>query len=81
MESSAVMAMEYLVLDAKYLVKSGFKRLKFMVKVKRSLNSRCPMVTKGWRIMQCRRVEEYAKIVWINLLESACWGGPRDTSV
>jgi hypothetical protein len=45
--SSSLMAMEYLVLEAKYLVKSGFKRLKIMVKVKRSLNSRCPMVTKG----------------------------------
>jgi hypothetical protein len=36
----------------------------------------CPMVTKGWMIMQHRRVEEaaveeWAKIVWINLLESA----------
>jgi hypothetical protein len=39
MESSVVMAMEYLVLEVKYLVKSGFKSLKFMVKVKRSLNS------------------------------------------
>jgi hypothetical protein len=50
MESSVVMAMEYLVSEVKYLVKSGFKRLKVMVKVKRkerSLNSRCPMVTKG----------------------------------
>jgi hypothetical protein len=47
MELSAVMLMEYLVSEAKYLVKSGFKRLKFMVKVKRSLNLRCPMVTKG----------------------------------
>jgi hypothetical protein len=42
----AVMAMEYLVSEVKYLAKSGFKRLKFMVKVERSLNSRCPMVTK-----------------------------------
>jgi hypothetical protein len=41
------MAMEYLVSEVKNLVKSGFERLKFMVKVKRSLNSRCPMVTKG----------------------------------
>jgi hypothetical protein len=49
MESSAVMAMEYLVSEVKYLVKLGFERLKFMVKVKRkerSLNSRCPMATK-----------------------------------
>jgi hypothetical protein len=49
MESSAVMAMEYLVSEAKYLMKSGFERLKFMVKVERkerSLNSRCLMVTK-----------------------------------
>jgi hypothetical protein len=46
MESLAVMAMEYLVSEVKYLAKSGFKRLKFMVKVERSLNSRCPMVTK-----------------------------------
>jgi hypothetical protein len=30
----------------------------------------CPMVTKGWMIMQCRRVEEWAKIEWISLLES-----------
>jgi hypothetical protein len=34
-ESSVVMAMECLVLEAKYLVKSGFKRLKFMVRVER----------------------------------------------
>jgi hypothetical protein len=60
MESSAVIAMEYLVSEVKYLAKSGFKRLKFMVKVERSLNSRCPMVTKGCMIMQCRRVEEAA---------------------
>jgi hypothetical protein len=44
------MAMEYLVSEVKYLVKSGFERLKVMVKVerkgKRSLNSRCPMATK-----------------------------------
>jgi hypothetical protein len=60
MESSAVMAMEYLVSEVKYLVKSGFEMLKFMVKVERSLNSRCPMVTKGWTLMQCRRVEEAA---------------------
>jgi hypothetical protein len=46
-ESLAVMAMVYLVSEAKYLAKLGFKRLKFMVKVKMSLNSRCPMVTKG----------------------------------
>jgi hypothetical protein len=39
--------MEYLALEVKYLAKSGFKRLKFMVKTKRSLNSKCPMVTKG----------------------------------
>jgi hypothetical protein len=68
--------MEYLVSEVKYLAKSGFERLKFMVKVERSLNSRYPMVTKGWTIMQCRRVEEaavefWAKIVWISLLESA----------
>jgi hypothetical protein len=47
MESSAVMAMEYLVSEVKYLVKSGFERLKVMVKVERkerSLNSRCPIV-------------------------------------
>jgi hypothetical protein len=41
------MVLEYFVSEAKYLAKLGFKRLKFMVKVKRSLNSRCPMVTKG----------------------------------
>jgi hypothetical protein len=29
------MVMEYLVLEVKYLVKSGFERLKFMVKVER----------------------------------------------
>jgi hypothetical protein len=29
------MAMEYLVSEVKYLVKWGFKRLKFMVKVER----------------------------------------------
>jgi hypothetical protein len=49
MESSAVMAMEYLVSEVKYLVKSGFERLKVMVKVERkerSLNSRCPMAMK-----------------------------------
>jgi hypothetical protein len=49
MESSAVMVMEYLVSEVKYLVKSGFERLKVMVKVERkerSLNSRCHMVTK-----------------------------------
>jgi hypothetical protein len=44
------MAMEYLVSEVRYLVKSGFERLKVMVKVegkeKRSLNSRCPMATK-----------------------------------
>jgi hypothetical protein len=34
-ESLAVMAMEYLVLEVKYLVKLGFERLKFMVKVER----------------------------------------------
>jgi hypothetical protein len=40
------MAMEYLVLE-EVLGKIGLqKRLKFMVKVERSLNSRCPMVTK-----------------------------------
>jgi hypothetical protein len=39
--------MEYLVSEVKYLAKSGFERLKFMVKVERSLNSRYPMVTKG----------------------------------
>jgi hypothetical protein len=50
LESSAVMVMEYLVSEVKYLVKSGFERLKVTVKVERkerSLNSRCPMVTKG----------------------------------
>jgi hypothetical protein len=42
------MAMELLLgLGSDVLGKLGFKRLKFMVKVKRSLNSRCPMVTKG----------------------------------
>jgi hypothetical protein len=41
------MAMEYLVSEVKYMVKLGFERLKFMVKVNRSLNSICPMVTKG----------------------------------
>jgi hypothetical protein len=49
LESSAVMAMEYLVSEVKYLVKSGFERLKVMVKVERkerSLNSRCPMAMK-----------------------------------
>jgi hypothetical protein len=40
------MVMEYLVSEAKYLVKLGFERLKFVVKVERSLNPRCPMVTK-----------------------------------
>jgi hypothetical protein len=41
------MAMEYLVSEAKYLVRLGFKRLKFMVKVERKeLEFRCPMVTK-----------------------------------
>jgi hypothetical protein len=43
------MVIEYLVSKVKYLVKLGFERLKFMVKVERkerSLNSRCPMVTK-----------------------------------
>jgi hypothetical protein len=44
------MAMEYLVSEVKYLLKSGFERLKVMVKVegkgKRILNSRCPMATK-----------------------------------
>jgi hypothetical protein len=34
MESLAVIAMEYFVSEVKYLVKSGFERLKFMVKVK-----------------------------------------------
>jgi hypothetical protein len=63
MESSAVMAMVYLVSEVKYLVKSGFKRLKIMVKVERkerSLNSRCPMAMKNWKIERCRRVEESA---------------------
>jgi hypothetical protein len=36
-----------LVSEVKYLVKLALlERLKFMVKVERSLNSRCPMVTK-----------------------------------
>jgi hypothetical protein len=51
MESLVVMAMEYLVWEVNYLVKSGFERLKFMVKVERSLNSRCLMVTKDLMIM------------------------------
>jgi hypothetical protein len=41
--------MEYFISEVQYLVKSGFERLKFMVKVERkerSLNSRCPMVMK-----------------------------------
>jgi hypothetical protein len=40
------MTMEYLVFEANNLAKLGFEMLKFMVKVERSLNSRCPMVTK-----------------------------------
>jgi hypothetical protein len=46
-ESLTVMGMEYLVSEAKYLAKSSFERLKSMVKVGRSLNSRYSMVTKG----------------------------------
>jgi hypothetical protein len=41
------MGMEYLVLEAKYFAKLSFERLKSMVKVERSLNSRYSMGTKG----------------------------------
>jgi hypothetical protein len=47
-EPSVVMVMEYLVSEVRYMVKLGFKRLKFMVNIekRRRLNSRCPMATK-----------------------------------
>jgi hypothetical protein len=47
MESSAVMAMEYLVSEVKYLAKSGFERLKFMVKVGKELEFKMSYGDKG----------------------------------